>query len=440
MKLPMSAPDWNGLFDELIKRAPSEFTRILTTSVSDDSYLHWDKLRHKKPPEGWTHDEWWLALKHKRLQQRRQVALRDKNGSQFSYVLTDKILKSCDEIAGRASGQVGTAEQVLDAQGRNQYIVKSLVEEAITSSQLEGASTSRRVAKEMIESGREPRDKSEIMIYNNYVAMQRIRDISSEKLTPDTILDLHRLLVEDTLDDPNDAGRLETPDHDRVRIWDQDILVHTPPPAEELPERLQQLCDFANGDGADYLPPVVRAIIVHFMVGFDHYFVDGNGRTARALFYWTMLNQGYWLSEYVTISKVLKNAPSKYSTAYLLTEDDEGDLTYFIHYQLDVFLRGLDDLDRYLEAKGQELRTVREALQAGQDGLNHRQVSVLEWLSRDQGHTLDVSGYAKRYAVGDQTARNDLNSLTELGYLVRFKIQRAYAWRVSPSLAAQLVD
>lgn len=368
------------------------------------------------------------------------VGLTDKRGDQFSYVLTDKILKSCDEIAGRASGQVGTAEQVLDAQGRNQYIVKSLVEEAITSSQLEGASTSRRVAKEMIESGREPRDKSEIMIYNNYVAMQRIRDIASEKLTPETILDLHRLLVEDTLDDPNDAGRLETPDHDRVRVWDQDILVHTPPPAEELPERLQRLCNFANGDGADYLPPVVRAIIVHFMVGFDHYFVDGNGRTARALFYWTMLNQGYWLSEYVTISKVLKNAPSKYSTAYLLTEDDDGDLTYFIHYQLDVFLRGLDDLDQYLEAKGAELRTVREALQAGQAGLNHRQVAVLEWLSRNEGRTLDVPSYAKRYAVGDQTARNDLNALTDLGFLVRFKVQRANAWRVSGSLATQLAD
>ena len=440
MKLPMSAPNWNELFDDLLKRAPDEFAKVLTRPVSDDSYLHWDKLRHKTPPEGWTHNEWWLALKYKRIQQRRMVALRDMSGDHFSYVLTDKILKSCDEIAGRASGQVGTAEQVLDAQGRNQYIVKSLVEEAITSSQLEGASTSRRVAKEMIESGREPRDKSEIMIYNNYVAMQRIRDIASEKLTPETILDLHKLLVEDTLDDPNDAGRLETPDHDRVRVWDQDILVHTPPPAEELPERLRQLCDFANGDGADYLPPVVRAIIVHFMVGFDHYFADGNGRTARALFYWTMLNQGYWLSEYVAISKVLKNAPSKYSTAYLLTEDDGGDLTYFIHYQLDVFLRGLDDLDHYLEAKGAELRAVREALQTGQAGLNHRQVSVLEWLSRDEGRTLDVTAYATRYAVGDQTARNDLNALTKLGYLIRFKIQRANMWRVSNSLAAQLAD
>lgn len=82
----------------------------------------------------------------------------------------------------------------------------------------------------------------------------------------------------------------------------------------------------------------------------------------------------------------------------------------------DVFLRGLGDLDRYLEAKGQELRTVRESLQAGQDGLNHRQVSVFEWLS------------------------SDLNSLTGLGFLVRLKIQRVYVWRVSPSLAAQLVD
>src|SRR6185312_5716704 len=165
-------------------------------------------------------------------------------GNKFSFVLTDKILKACEEISSRASGQVAAAEQVLTTQGRNQYIVRSLVEEAITSSQLEGASTSRRVAKELLETGREPADKSETMIVNNYIAMQHIKAISDEQLTPDTVLDLHRMLVEGTLDDPAEAGRLETPDHTRVSVWDQDVQVHVPPPAEELPQRLQELCDF----------------------------------------------------------------------------------------------------------------------------------------------------------------------------------------------------
>jgi len=178
-------------------------------------------------------------------------------------------------------------------------------------------------------------------------------EISGEQLTPDTVLGLHRMLVEGTLDDPAEAGRLETPDHTRVTAWDQDIQVHVPPPAEELPLRLQELCDFANGAEGAYLPPAVRAVIIHFMVGYDHYFVDGNGRTARALSYWNMLHEGCCLREYVTISRILRKVPSKYAVSYLYTEDNDSDVAYFIHYQLEVFLRALDYLDAYLLAKSQ---------------------------------------------------------------------------------------
>ncbi len=436
----MPAPDYEAAFGELAARGTDDLVRVLRTPLDDDAYLHWDQLRYREPPKGWSQEDWWLALKSRRHQQRRFVGLRDKAGHKFSYVLTDKILKACDEITSRASGQVGAAERVLTTRGRNQYIVKSLVEEAITSSQLEGASTSRRVAKEMLESGREPSDKSETMILNNYVAMQHIKDRAQDPLTPERVLELHRILVEGTLDDPRDAGRLETPDHQRVSVWDQDVRVHMPPPAEELPERLEELCHFANGDSGEsgYLPPVVRAIVIHFMFGYDHYFADGNGRTARALFYWSMLHEGYWLSEYVTISKILKNAPSKYAMTYLFTEDDEGDLTYFIHYQLEVFIRALNELDKFLAAKTQELQSVRVALRSDGVDLNHRQIDALEWLARDTSHNLTVPAYARRYRVGDQTARNDLNELTELGHVVRLKAGRANLWRVSPSLTKNL--
>jgi Fic family protein len=55
------------------------------------------------------------------------------------------------------------------------------MEEAITSSQLEGAATTREVAKEMIREGRQPRDRSERMILNNYLTMQRIGAIRNDK-------------------------------------------------------------------------------------------------------------------------------------------------------------------------------------------------------------------------------------------------------------------
>ncbi|WP_345048571.1 Fic family protein [Arthrobacter methylotrophus] len=356
----------------------------------------------------------------------------------FWFSMTDTLLQGSEEIARRASGSIKSQEHVVGSKGRNEYIAKSLVEEAITSSQLEGASTPRRVAKELLESGREPEDKSEIMIVNNYVAMQRIRDAAQSPLTPEFVLELHRFLTEDTLEDPADAGRLETPDHTRVAVWDNDVKLHAPPPAVQLPERLAALCRFANGgSGSAYIPPVVRAVVVHFMVGYDHYFADGNGRTARALFYWTMLNQGYWLSEYVTISKILKTAPSAYAHAYLYTEDDEGDLTYFIHYQLDVFIRALNELDQYLAAKAEEMLEVRTALDSGID-LNRRQIDVLEHLVRDGDKAVTVRSDAARNRVSDETARADLNDLVSRGYLHKSRVSKAFVWKAPPQLAAKL--
>lgn len=436
MKLPLPAPvltDAHGLTAE-------ELLDLMTAAVDDSAYLHWDQLRHRTPPRPWTHEQWWFALKLQRRKQARPVSLRAQGDATFSYVLTDTILKCSDEITSRSSGHVGAPTEVLTPHHRNQYIVRSLVEEAITSSQLEGASTSRRLAQEMLDTGRRPQDKSELMIWNNYLAMQRIREVADRPLTPEFIMELHSLLVDGTLDDPEDAGRVETSDHQRVAVWDEGTKIHQPPPAEELPQRLADLCRFANGEDEDelYMSPVVRSIILHFMVGYDHYLVDGNGRTARALFYWSMLHHGFWLAEYVAISRILRNAPSRYSLAYVYSEDDEGDLTYFIHYQLSVFMRALNDLDDYISAKSAEISAVREHLRSGETGLNLRQLSALEALTEDDSSTWAVEAYARRFNVSDQTARNDLNDLTQRKYLTQFKSGRANTWRLSRRGAQQL--
>ncbi len=138
------------------------------------------------------------------------------------------------------------------------------------------------------------------------------------------MLELHRILTEGTLDDPTAAGRLQRPDEERIAVVDatDGSLIHTPPPATELPARLQALCDFANqgeDESDSFIHPVVRAILLHFFLAYDHPFEDGNGRTARALFYWAMRTNGYWLAEYLSISRILREAPAQYSRAFLFT-------------------------------------------------------------------------------------------------------------------------
>ncbi|WP_260303469.1 Fic family protein [Rathayibacter sp. PhB127] len=426
----MPPPDWAAILHG--EGRDRIFSAMVGADLDDSAYLPWDKVRYRTPPAGLTAQEFWAALKLRRQSGLRTVSLLSKDGKAFSYTLTDHLLRRCEEIAARASGTISMPELAVSQGDRDRYVVSSLIEEAITSSQLEGASTSRRVAKEMLVSGRRPVTRSERMILNNYRAMERIREVTEERLTPELVLELHRIVTDGTLDDPEDAGRLQQESDERVRIFgDDDQILHVPPPAAELADRLQALCRFANGEDGDtaYLPAPLRSIVLHFMVGYDHYFADGNGRTARILFYWSMLRQGYWVTEYLTVSRILKNAPARYPGAYLLTEDDDGDLTYFLTFHVDVCTRALDDLQRHLQRKSAELRDMRALLDRRSNDFNPRQLAALESALRDPQSEFTVHGHATTHRISGETARVDLLGLEEAGLFVRSRRSKSYVWR-----------
>lgn len=410
-------------------------------SAMTDEYLPWDKLRYRTPPEGLTAEEWWLKTRWARRSVQRPVrALIDKAGEPFNYSLPDSLLQLNDEVTRGASGQIAVSEQVTNAATRDRYIVNSLIEEAITSSQLEGAATSRRVAKDMIRSGREPSDRSERMIYNNYIAMRRIVELRDTDMTPELISEIHRIVTDGTLDNPEAAGVIQFDDAERIAVWgDGDQLLHGPPVVAELPDRLVRLCDFANSrDDEAYIPPTLRAMAVHFMMGYDHYFEDGNGRTARALFYWSMLHEGFWLTEFLTISKILKEAPAQYARSFLLTEGDEGDLTHFFLYHLRVIVRAIEDLHKYLSTKAQELRDVQKTMRTTPGEYNYRQLAVLEHAVRNPGSIYTAQSHSTSHNVSQQSARNDLTALEERELLRRIKFGRRFAWTPEVDISEKL--
>jgi Fic family protein len=410
---------------------------------SSARYLHWDKLRRLATPEGLSPEEWWWRIKVlERRPTMRSLPTRDKNGSPFEYALPDLLLRSLHHVDQRCAGEVAMDEVVTnDRQARNRYLVNSLMEEAIRSSQLEGATTSRRVAKELLRSGREPKDRSERMILNNFRALQFMREEMGGELTPDTVLELHRIVTDGTLDNPNAAGRLQQPGEERVAVYDRDDgrRVHDPPPAEELPERLQRLCDFANepGDSEQFVHPVIRAILLHFCLAYDHPFEDGNGRTARILFFWSMRAHGYWLVEYLSISKILREAPAQYERAFLETETDEGDTTYFLIHQLQVIERAIEELHDYLARKMGEIREMEELLQGG-DGFNHRQLSLLSDALRHPDRSYSFGGHAEIHRVTHETARADLARLRDRGFLSSRKVGREYLFEAAADLPERL--
>lgn len=358
--------------------------------------------------------------------------LLDVKGSAFKYGLPPIALQMLHRIDRDASGVIGAPEQVTNPQTQATYLLKSIVEEAITSSQLEGASTTRRVAKDMLLSGREPHDRSERMILNNYRALQYVRQNKFEAISPGRVFELQAILVEGTLDNADGAGRFRRDDEAIVVEDETGTLLHRPPPERELPERLERLCAFASGSQtSEFLHPVVRAILVHFGLAYDHPFVDGNGRTARALFYWVMAREGYWLCEYVSISRILRKARGQYARAFLYTETDENDATYFLLYQLKVLNQAIAELHVYLSRKASELREVDELLRHSRRlraELNTRQLDLLTHALKYPHGEYSIDSHRRAHEVAYATARSDLYDLVKRSLLEKRKRGRSFVF------------
>ncbi len=422
MKKPNKPPPLNDLLNKHSRSIQKIVTSKLTPTHKGQ-YIHWDKLRHLTLANDLTHEQWWLGIKLARLNQYKELPIKNLADKPFVYMLPDSSLSMLHKTDSQAGGNIGLLAPVTTEENRNRFIFNSLVEEAITSSQLEGASTTRQNAADMIRYQRKPKDKSEQMIMNNYVAMNMIREIKNQPLTFETLMDVHRVLTEDTLDDPTAAGRLQHSNEERVTVVDNASMkiLHSPPPAKALRSRIDKMLEFANETESDiFIHPVVRAIILHFWLAYEHPFVDGNGRTARALFYWSMLRQGYWLFEYISISRILKKAPVKYGRSFLETETDDDDLTYFINYQLEVIGHSLQDLEGYLERKMNQVHETEKLLK--QTNLNHREIALISHAIRHPGQEYLVKSHQTSHRIAYATARADLIHLAEIKLLEQRRI------------------
>ncbi len=417
----------------------NRFDEILRVAVEPaDDYLHWDKLRHLTPPEGLTAEEWWLGIKLCRQGLLKPLPLLDKAGKPFRFGVPDLVQAELHDIDVGAGRSIGIPEPITNPQTRDKYLIRSLIEEAITSSQLEGAATTREVAKEMIRTGRRPRDISERMILNNYLTMQRIVELKGETLSPELVFTIHRLVTEETLDDPTAAGRFRRPDEKRIVGDDFGEIFHDPPDASQLDERLRAMCDFANGKTPGFfVHPAVRAILLHFWLAYDHPFVDGNGRTARALFYWSMLHAGYWLFEFISISSILKKAPVRYGLSFLHSETDDNDLTYFIVAQAKVIRRAIEGLHTYIDQKTVEVREVEARVRA-LDLFNHRQADLIRHALKHPYQEYTIRSHGKSNNVVYQTARTDLLDLRARGVLEQKKRGKKIIFTVPHDLADRL--
>lgn len=387
------------------------------------NFEYWDTVKYKKCPPDCTPTDLWTYVKAARIKS--AITVWEKYSVSLS--LTNNMQKKCHEIDMNWGGSWGT-DATIDSKTKEQYLVSSLMEEAIYSSMMEGASTTRKVAKEMLRKKVAPKDKSQQMIHNNYQTIQFIIAHKNEPLTEDLLLHIHRLMTENTMLSPDDAGRFRTNNDVVVENGITHETVHTPPSYDEIPQFINDLCLFFNqNDDKQFIHPIIRGIIIHFMISYIHPFADGNGRTARAMFYWYMLRKGYWLTEYLSISRVIAKSKKSYEKAFLYAEADQMDIGYFVAYNLRVLEQSFQQLQNYIKRKQSEKNDALILMQIGD--INERQAQIIKHFDNSPNAMLTIKDIQTKFMISPTTAKADVTRLVERGILAEIalnKIKRGY--------------
>ena len=438
MKLPEKSPESKKfdpeLFNELGSGPVSELLRRANTE-----YWPWEEFKYKTGDLAYLPADLWSLLKFLRRSSMKRLPFSDLQGNPFSFWIPDPLQQDLHQIDQSMGGGFLFEGTDLIPETRDRYMVSSLMEEAIASSQIEGAATTRLIAKEMLRRNLKPQDRSQQMILNNYKTILAIKETLDQPLSVDLLHHFHRQITLNTLDNPDAAGRFRKMD-EAIQVVDSHdgTILHTPPSVERLPDLVQSLCDFANRkeDGI-FIHPVVRAVILHFWLAYLHPYVDGNGRTARALFHWVMLRQKYWLFEYLSVSRIFLRSRQQYQRAFLHAEQDDNDLTYFIVYHLRAIRLAIRELQDYLKRKQREYREALGLLKES-SWMNHRQRALIQHALKHPGYVYTIESHKNSHQIVYQTARADLLTLAKKGCLEMIKSGRTFCFKVPNDLPRKI--
>ena len=410
MKKIQKVPDHKTVDSNTVSYYLSDPDQLSKVLEFNKRYLHWDEVRYRVD-DGKVIGIW-AAMKILRCNGYRFISICNLN-------LKYNIPNNCEEWLHHIDRDSAGLIELYNPGEKNmkRYVVSSLMEEAIASSQMEGAATTRKDAKKMLRTKRKPKNISEMMILNNYQAMEHIKGAIDRDMDFDLILEMHRTITKGTLREGSQwEGRFREDNETVVGdTMNEDIIFHTPPNYEHIPELMQALCDFINDDSAEFIHPIIKGIIVHYLIGYIHPFVNGNGRLARSMFYWYVMKKGYWLMEYTSISRIIKRSQSKYGLSYQYSETDDFDLTYFIKYNLNCIEKAIEDLKEYIRIKSKEHQKITFMIESNTE-LNYNEMAILKDYTRDMS-TFTIKELSVRYPISYQTARNYVGRLCELGYV-----------------------
>ncbi|HEO64918.1 MAG TPA: Fic family protein [Spirochaetes bacterium] len=373
-----------------------------------------------------------------RKRQSRIIPLKDQSGRDFRYYPAPQIEEYLHKI------DIEFNDEILDFIGRvvqskllmddilDEAYFNAILDEAYFSSRIEGAVTTRQRAEEMIKNKLKPTNKSEYMFENNYYAMDYILNHASEKLSIEIILELHRIVTQNTLEakDKRYAGKFR-----ETEVWISDDvtgeIIYQPPLHGKIKGFMDSLIQWVNEE-KPFIHPVLEASIIHFYLSYIHPFIDGNGRTARALSYFHLIKSDYNFVKHASISSIINKQKNQYYRAFKEVEENESDLTYFLIYSVKSTYKAFENLENKIVILSNTTfmsSIIREASLS----LNKRQMKLVKGFSSMVYKELTIEKVHKITKTGYDTSRKDLNQLVEWGLLQKEKKGGKYYFSLSDS-------
>ncbi|MCK5460616.1 Fic family protein [Candidatus Gracilibacteria bacterium] len=400
-----------------------EFFQEIKKEFCLKRYASWKDIKHKQF-DGFTAKEVWMGLVFHR-NEKIPMAMKDEENTPFFFWDLPRYRKLYHDFDSLCCGQLLSDEPM----HKTTFIQNGELEESIYSSKLEGAVTTISDAKRMIRDKIKPKNKDEQMIQNNYETMLKIRtDWKDSPLSLEVLMEIHTSIARNTDIATEKIGRLRE-DSDKVVVSNTEgEIAHIPPSNKFLVENISNLLAFANDENkeeSNYFHPLVKAIALHFWIGYLHPFVDGNGRVARSIFYWYLLKNGYWAIPFLPISGKIIKSPGQYRDSFLLTEQVENDFNYFFEYNIKQISMAMEDFAATIKRVRKENNHLAKLLKRG---FNERQAKLLIYfLIKPEGMTT-FKIHQSHHQISHLTARIDLQKLESLKILIAKKVGHKYVF------------
>lgn len=212
------------------------------------------------------------------------------------------------------------------------YGAKAMEEEIVSTFRIEQIDTSRESVRRIL-SGQAPKNDEEHRIYGMKLGLEFIADVS-HTITEENLFRLYQMTIGDFLPEEDRLLPGNLYRHDSVYIVGGKVE-HTGLPWQRLPAYMAELVAFVAEKAAQN--DLVKAAILHFALAYLHPYFDGNGRMARLLHLWYLVQRGYSSALFVPMSRFIEESRSRYYKAYTLVEQNQQisgmlDVTPFLTY------------------------------------------------------------------------------------------------------------